>query len=109
VVAWVDPPLIVIRSTVAVGTTERLAAKNPKKSIVFQPEYGPAETPDHPFNDLRKVRWIILGGTRAATSKAVRLWQDVYNADVVSQETNPEAAEPCLHLRAAFLGSDGMV
>ncbi|HEY8825806.1 MAG TPA: hypothetical protein VIP07_13115 [Candidatus Limnocylindria bacterium] len=105
VVAWVEAPLIVIRSTVSVGTTARLAAKHPKKSIVFQPEYGPAETPDHPFNDLRKVRWIILGGHRTATSKAVRVWQDVYNADVVIQQTNAETAELCKYMENAFLAT----
>src|SRR5688572_23533386 len=56
-VGWIEAPLIVIRSTVAVGTTRRLAERT-KKKIVFQPEYGPAETPDHPFNDLRNIRWI---------------------------------------------------
>ena len=105
VVAWVEAPLIVIRSTVSVGTTARLAAKHPKKSIVFQPEYGPAETPDHPFNDLRKVRWIILGGDRVATSRAVRLWQDVYNADVVIQQTTAETAELCKYMENAFLAT----
>jgi UDPglucose 6-dehydrogenase len=105
VVAWVEAPLIVIRSTVSVGTTARLAAKYPKKSIVFQPEYGPAETPDHPFNDLRKVRWIILGGNRSATSKAVRVWQDVYNADVVIQQTKAETAELCKYMENAFLAT----
>ena len=105
VVSWVEAPLIVIRSTVSVGTTARLAAKHPKKSIVFQPEYGPAETPDHPFNDLRKVRWIILGGDRAATAKAVRLWQDVYNADVVIQQTTADTAELCKYMENAFLAT----
>ena len=61
VVSWIDAGVIALRSTVSVGTTRRLAQRF-KKPIVFQPEYGPAETPDHPFSDLRKVRWLILGG-----------------------------------------------
>lgn len=103
VVGWLETPLIVIRSTVAVGTTRLLAERHPRKNIVFQPEYGPAETPDHPFNDLRKVRWIILGGDRRATSLAVRLWQDVFNSDVVIQQTTPDAAELCKYMENAFL------
>jgi UDPglucose 6-dehydrogenase len=103
VIGWLEAPLIIIRSTVSVGTTRALAAKYPGKSIVFQPEYGPAETPDHPFNDLRKVRWIILGGDRKATSQAIRLWQDVYNADVVIHQTPPETAELCKYMENAFL------
>jgi UDPglucose 6-dehydrogenase len=105
VIAWLETPLIVIRSTVAVGTTRRIAASHPDKSIVFQPEYGPAETPDHPFNDLRKVRWIILGGDRKATAKAVRLWQDVYNSDIVIQQTTAETAEICKYMENAFLAT----
>src|SRR6266540_3434234 len=59
VVSWLETRTIVLRSTVSVGTTRRLATTH-QKDVVFQPEYGPAETPDHPFNDLRNVRWIIL-------------------------------------------------
>jgi len=58
VVAWLETPLIILRSTVSVGTTRRLSTKY-RKNIVFQPEYGPAETPDHPFNDLLHVPAII--------------------------------------------------
>ncbi len=37
VVSWLDGPVIVIRSTVSVGTTRRLAEQH-HKPIVFQPE-----------------------------------------------------------------------
>jgi len=105
VVGWLETSLIVIRSTVSIGTTRSLAEQYPEKHVVFQPEYGPAETPDHPFNDLRRVRWIILGGDRKATSLAVRLWQDVYNSDVVIQQTTPETAELCKYMENAFLAT----
>ena len=42
-VAWIECPLIIIRSTVAPGTTDRLSVEY-KKNIVFQPEYL-GETP----------------------------------------------------------------
>lgn len=104
VVSWIAAPLIVLRSTVSVGTTRRLASRF-RKAIVFQPEYGPAETPDHPFNSLRNIRWIILGGERPATSQAARLWMDVYNADVVIQQTTWEAAELCKYMENAYLAT----
>src|SRR5262245_15560839 len=50
VVEWLECGVIVLRSTVAPGTTEALADRVGKR-IVFQPEYGPGETPDHPFAD----------------------------------------------------------
>jgi UDPglucose 6-dehydrogenase len=53
VVSWVESEFIILRSTVAVGTTERLAAATGKR-IIFQPEYGPAETPDHHTADGRQ-------------------------------------------------------
>ena len=66
VVGWIGSEVIVLRSTVSVGTTERLQEQTQKR-LVFQPEYGPAETPDHPFHNLRNIRWLILGGKRPDT------------------------------------------
>ncbi len=102
VVSWLEAPVIVIRSTVSVGTTRRLA-RTYDKAIVFQPEYGPGETPDHPFHDLRNVRWIILGGEPAATKRAARVWQSVFSADIVIRQTTPEAAELAKYMENAFL------
>jgi UDPglucose 6-dehydrogenase len=39
VVAWLTTPLIIIRSTISPGTTDRLKKKYPNKHIVFMPEY----------------------------------------------------------------------
>ena len=104
VVAWLATPLVILRSTVTVGTTRRLAEAY-HKQIVFQPEYGPAETPDHPFNDLRKVRWIILGGERPATKAAARVWQTTYSSDITIMQTSYEAAELCKYMENAFLAT----
>jgi UDPglucose 6-dehydrogenase len=102
VVSWVEAPTIVIRSTVSVGTSRRLAEKY-RKGVVFQPEYGPAETPDHPFNDLRNIRWIILGGERPACERALRAWQSVYSSDVTVRMSTYEAAELAKYMENAFL------
>lgn len=102
VVGWIDGPIIVIRSTVSVGTTRRLAERH-RKRILFQPEYGPAETPDHPFNDLRNIRWIILGGDRKTAKTVARAWKDVYSSDIVIQFTTPETAELAKYMENAFL------
>lgn len=102
VVRWIKAPVIVIRSTVSVGTSRRLAEATGKR-IVFQPEYGPAETPDHPFNDLRKVRWVILGGEAEDCAVALRAWQEVYSADITVMQTTWETAELCKYMENAFL------
>jgi UDPglucose 6-dehydrogenase len=104
VVDWLETPVIVIRSTVSVGTTRRLAEKYDKR-VVFQPEYGPAETPDHPFHDLRNVRWIILGGERDDCVRAARAWKTVYSSDIRLLYTTPETAELCKYMENAFLAT----
>lgn len=101
---WITAPLIVIRSTVSVGTTRRLAERT-RKRIVFQPEYGPAETPDHPFNDLRNIRWIILGGEPDATTDAAKVWKRVYSSDITIRKTTWEAAELTKYMENAFLAT----
>lgn len=104
VVSWIDGPIIVIRSTISPGTTRRLIGST-GKPILFQPEYGPAETPDHPFNDLRNIRWIILGGERKLARIVARAWKDVYSSDIVIQFTTPEAAELAKYMENAFLAT----
>lgn len=80
-VAWLKTPLIIIRSTVKPGTTEKLQQQYPQKHIVFQPEYI-GETVAHPLKDESSQTFIILGGTREDCAKAVRLYQTVYNSSV---------------------------
>lgn len=101
-VAWIESEFIIIRSTVPVGTTERLRAAT-DKAIVFQPEYGPAETPDHPFNNLRNIRWIILGGERCDTRQVADLYKTTFNADIVIQQTDSRTAELTKYMENAYL------
>lgn len=102
VVDWIAAEIIVIRSTVAVGTTDALRERTGKR-IVFQPEYGPAATPDHPFNDLRRVRWAILGGDRKDTRDVAYLYQRVFNSDFVISQTDARTAELTKYMENAFL------
>jgi UDPglucose 6-dehydrogenase len=102
VVDWLETELIVIRSTVSVGTTERLGLRTGKR-IVFQPEYGPAETPDHPFNNLRNIRWLILGGARSDTVAVADLYKTTFNADIAIHQTDSRTAELTKYMENAFL------
>jgi UDPglucose 6-dehydrogenase len=104
VVGWLECEVIILRSTVPVGTTDALVAETGKQ-IVFQPEYGPAETPDHPFNDLRKVRWAIFGGDRKATSAAAELYKSVFSADFTIQQTDARTAELTKYMENAYLAA----
>jgi UDPglucose 6-dehydrogenase len=102
VVGWIECPTIVVRSTVPPGTSEVLAERTGKR-VVFQPEYGPGETPDHPFGDPRSIRWIVLGGRRAWTRPVCDLYQTVFNSDVVIQQTDARTAELAKYMENAFL------
>ena len=102
VISWLECDLIILRSTVAVGTTDRLRSET-GKSIAFQPEYGPAETPDHPFNDLRNIRWVILGGDRVDTVKVADLYKTTFNSDIVIHQTDARTAELTKYMENCFL------
>jgi UDPglucose 6-dehydrogenase len=102
VVRWVESDLIVLRSTVPPGTTDRLALEHGKR-VVFQPEYGPGETPAHPYADVRNIRWMTLGGPRAWTVPLCDLYKRVVNSEVVMQQTDAVTAELAKYMENAFL------
>jgi UDPglucose 6-dehydrogenase len=104
VVSWLACDYIVLRSTVAPGTTDALAARYGKR-VVFQPEYGPGETPDHPYADPRNVRWIILGGPKAWTRPVAQLYQGVFSAEITLQRTDAVTAELTKYMENAFLAT----
>lgn len=90
VVDWCDSELIVIRSTVQPGTSDRLKEKTGKR-IVTQPEYL-GETTAHPLLDEGARQFLILGGDQPDTRKLIELYQEVYNANTnIRQVTNLEA------------------
>lgn len=104
VVGWLASDVIVIRSTVPVGTTKALAAETGKR-LVFQPEYGPGETPDHPYADPLRIGWVVLGGDRDATSAVADLYKTVFNSSLVIQRTDSTTAELVKYMENAFLAT----
>lgn len=103
-VGWLESEFLVLRSTVPPGTTERLARESGKR-IVFQPEYGPGETPDHPFADVRQIPWVVLGGPRAWTVPVCDLYKRVRNSQLVIQQTDATTAELAKYMENAFLAA----
>lgn len=79
--------LLILRSTVMPGTCDQFPGKN----IVFQPEYL-GESVDHPLLDPQARPFMILGGTPQNRSRAIEVYQQVYNANIrIRQVTNYEA------------------
>jgi len=102
VVDWIEAGTIILRSTVAVGSTDDLRNRSGKR-IVFQPEYGPGETPDHPFKDVRDIRWIILGGRRQDTIPVADLYKEAFNADISIFQTDARTAELTKYMENCYL------
>lgn len=89
-IAWLETPLIVIRSTVNPGDTDRWTKKY-MKNIVMQPEYL-GETPAHPLLDTKRTPFIIVGGVPLGRQLLIEIYQSVYNATVrIRQMTAYEA------------------
>jgi UDPglucose 6-dehydrogenase len=75
---WVESDNIVIRSTVAPGTTDRLRRETGKR-IIFQPEYI-GETVAHPLLDHQAQGFSVLGGPMEDTSHVADLYKGLYHA-----------------------------
>jgi UDPglucose 6-dehydrogenase len=100
VVSWVEAPLLIIRSTVAPGTTDRLCQKYNKR-IVFQPEYL-GETTAHVFGSMAEREFAVLGGTPGATAAAAEFYQNYYNSMVRFYFCDAITAEVCKYMENAF-------
>jgi len=90
VVAGLEVPLVVIRSTVQPGTCDPLEARY-GRPVCMQPEYL-GETVAHPLLDETQRKFLIIGGEPANRRRLIELYQTVYNANVtIRQVTNLEA------------------
>lgn len=100
VVDWIGSDLIIIRSTVEPGTTDRLTEKTGKR-IVFQPEYL-GETPAHIFVDMGTRPFAVLGGKPEDTSMAADFYKHFYNAYMQFYFCDAITAEVCKYMENAF-------
>lgn len=97
-VSWIDAPLILIKSTIAPGTTERLK-KETGKNIVFSPEYmGESKyyTPEHKYpspTEVVKHDFQIFGGDPDATEKLVQIFIKIMGPHVFFYQTDSTTAE----------------
>ena len=103
VISWLEVETIVLRSTVYVGFTSKMASKY-GKSIIFQPEYY-GETTAHPFADLNSRTWISLGGSREGIKQAIKAYQSVYTSNVEIHIANAEEVEFAKYMENSFLAA----
>lgn len=90
VIGWCKSDLIVIRSTVNPGDTDRFKQET-GKHIVMQPEFL-GETPAHPMLDPTSRQWMVIGGEPTDRRKLIDAYTTTYNANTnIRQVTALEA------------------
>ena len=91
IMKWCESDVIVLRSAVNPGDSDRWTEEYGRR-IVVQPEYM-GETPNHPFVDHQTRPFIVLGGEPEDTRKVIEAYTEVYNANVSIRQVTRLAAE----------------
>lgn len=105
---WLNTPLILIKSTVKIGTTERLIRATGKR-IVFSPEYIGESTYDtghFNFNkSMKNHSFYTFGGRPEDTAELVEIFQIISGPTKVYKQTNATAAEIAKYMENAFFSA----
>lgn len=103
-IEWIECPLLLIKSTVAPGTTERLKAKTGKR-IVFSPEYcGESKYwTEYKFHtDVKETPWFTFGGDPKDTEEMVNLFIRVVGPTKTYHQTDATTAELAKYVENTF-------
>jgi UDPglucose 6-dehydrogenase len=107
-VEWLATPLILIKSTVKIGTTDRLKRATGKR-ICFSPEYigeSVYDTGRFNFNkSMKNQGWYTFGGDKADTKRLVELYQVVSGPNKVYKQTDATSAEIAKYMENAFFST----
>lgn len=103
IASWIETPLVIIQSTVEVGTTDELNNIYGAR-FVFQPEYF-GETVGHPMMEKSNRTFIVLGGPDELTEEAAEFYHKVYNSTVHIARTNARTAELCKYMENSFIAT----
>jgi UDPglucose 6-dehydrogenase len=104
VVGWLKTPLIIIKSTVEPGTTDRLRTQTGKR-LVFAPEYcGESSywTPYAFHTSVVATPFFIFGGDAKDTSRCADLYLPVAGPTKVYRQTTALAAELAKYMENCF-------
>jgi UDPglucose 6-dehydrogenase len=102
VVKWLNTKVIVINSTVPVGTTEMLANKYHKR-IVHSPEFLRQESN---ITDILNVNRVVLGGARDDVEMVEKVYRAAYgNAQIQYAKTDSKTSELCKYITNCYLAT----
>ena len=94
-------PIVVIKSTVPPGTTEKLHKKFKNVNVIFNPEFL---TEANFIDDFKNQTRIILGGTRKGTNKLRQIYSKIFpQATIV--KTGSKTAEMVKYFTNTFLAT----
>lgn len=97
----IQPPTLVIKSTVIPGTTERLNNTYNNVRVCFNPEFL---TEANSINDFKNQDRIIIGGPHEATSDLKQIYQTAYPSVPVTK-TSSTIAELVKYTTNCFLAT----
>ena len=103
-IGWLDTPLILLKSTVELGTTERLKKKTGKR-IVFSPEYCGESTYWSPYDfhtDVKETPFFIFGGDEKDASKMIDFFMPVVGPTKRYVKTDATSAELAKYMENSF-------
>jgi nucleotide sugar dehydrogenase len=104
VVSWVNTPLVLLKSTVSVGTTNYLVEKY-NKNIVFSPEYCGESSywSEYKFHtDIKETPFFIFGGDSDSTSEMVDYFLPITGPTKIYKQTDAKSAEVAKYMENTF-------
>ncbi len=106
VVAWLETPLILIKSSVVPGTTDYLKYKYNKR-IVFSPEYYGESSFYLPEDIFSPLGWpfLIIGGDRNDTAEAMGFFSPVLGPNKTYRQVEAITAELTKYMDNSWLAA----
>lgn len=104
VFSWLKAPLVILKSTVTPGTTEKLK-KEKGLRIVHQPEYISESTYNTPYKfhtDVKETPWFIFGGDIKDTNEAVNLYLPIIGPAKFIREVDSTTSEITKYVENVF-------
>ena len=97
-----NQPIILLRSTVIPGTTEKIQVNYPKMNIVFNPEFLTERSAKLDFINQSR---IVLGGSWGTTTSVEQLYQWRFGKHIPVIKTNYKSAEMIKYMCNCFFAT----
>lgn len=105
---WLETPLILIKSTIKIGSTKKLKEKTGKR-ICFSPEYiGESlyDTGKYNFNkSMKNHTFYTFGGEKKDTNELVNIFQIISGPSKIYKQTDETSAEIAKYMENAFFST----